>query len=155
MTLLAGSNGEKILRKLPGEHNHACDEFLEREIILNSAKRKAIEDIVEKPAKMVHQEIQIVPAKIRQTLMPIILKLVRKNICAGRRIKYPPLPKSIMNVHNVLGRMDIKCADGQNFLFATDENLRFLCKMKRIYVDGTFSHSTKHFINILRVGVRK
>jgi len=43
-------------------HNHACNEesILLRQAISNSAKRKGLEDICEKPSKILHCELKMI-----------------------------------------------------------------------------------------------
>jgi hypothetical protein len=51
----------KVLLKSDGVHNHEVCKNLKRNIITNSLKRKATEDLSERPVKLIHKEIIATP----------------------------------------------------------------------------------------------
>jgi len=86
----------------------------------------------------------------------------RKGIYEARRKILPAKPTNIQEVHDVLGSIDIKTNEGQQFilinnniknfiLFSCDSNLRNLTSISQIYVDGTFRCCTKYFCLLFTV----
>lgn len=84
------------------------------------------------------------------------IRYVKRNMYNARRKTMPALPKSIDEVHEVLGSMEILTNRNTNFLivndrqekiiiFSCDTNLKTFCASKYIYVDGTFSYCAKYF----------
>uniref|UniRef100_A0A6P7FSD8 Uncharacterized protein LOC114333533 n=1 Tax=Diabrotica virgifera virgifera TaxID=50390 RepID=A0A6P7FSD8_DIAVI len=53
-----GDENYVILEKASVEHNHAPDIHVDRQIFNNSTKRKAVEDICERPLKIVDKELR-------------------------------------------------------------------------------------------------
>ncbi|CAG9840745.1 unnamed protein product [Diabrotica balteata] len=80
-------------------HNHEADpKKLEVKMVTNACKRKAQEDISEKPAKITRTAVAECDANL---LMVPDIASIRKNIYNCRRKLLPgPLPKSISEVHN-------------------------------------------------------
>jgi len=80
-------------------HNHACNEesILLRQAISNSVKRKGLENICERPSKILHRELK---NGVNLTHNDCIL--IRKNIYNARKSIQPKIPKTIDDMHGVL-----------------------------------------------------
>lgn len=146
-------------------HSHNPDEEnkLERQIISNGLKRKAIESICERPSKLFHSYLR---ENSTNSITTQDVKYIKHNMLQARASVRPKLPKNRQEVHDILQTMDIKTYDGKQFLqtndaekgvlfFSTEGNLKFLSKLTTIYVDGTFSCCTKFFYQFFTVHVIK
>jgi hypothetical protein len=145
-------------------HNHNTDgSSILKQQINNSVKRKAQEDICERPAKLIHQEIANATQDCSdETVDMRALENIRKNIYAARRSILPPLPKNIRDVHDALNTMQVETIKNDNFLLVNDSvtniiifscftNLQFLCSVDVLYVDGTFQYCTKFFYQLYTI----
>jgi hypothetical protein len=145
-------------------HNHNTDgSLILKQQINNSVKRKAQEDICERPAKLIHQEITNATQDCSdETVDMRALENIRKNIYAARRSILPPLPKNIGDVHDALNTMQVETIKNDNFLLVNDSvtniiifscftKLQFLCSVDVLYVDGTFQYCTKFFCQLYTI----
>jgi hypothetical protein len=145
-------------------HNHNTDgSSILKQQINNSVKRKAQEDICERPAKLIHQEIANATQDCSdETVDMRALENIRKNIYAARRSILPPLPKNIRDVHDALNTMQVETIKNDNFLLVNDSvtniiifscftNLQFLCSVDVLYVDGTFQYCTKFLCQLYTI----
>nr|CAI5840604.1 unnamed protein product [Callosobruchus analis] len=74
-------------------HNHESDETtLERKIVTTSCKRKAEEDISEKPSKIIKS---VLSNDLPENLSSTDVSLIRRNLYNSRRKLLPALPKDI------------------------------------------------------------
>jgi hypothetical protein len=119
---------------------------LNRQMISASCKRKAVEDLAEKPAKIIRKTLK---ENLPSTITNTDVEYVRKNIYNARRKFFPPIPKSVGEVHRILSELDIKTDKGEPFLFINNDsdnivvfscqsNLRILSSVTRIYLDGRY-----------------
>lgn len=142
-------------------HNHdpINESILNRQQLSNSVKRKAIEDICERPAKILHQQLRTCDV---DTITVTDVNLIRKCMYNGRRSVIPKIPQNVTDVHDVLNSIEIKTNKGEAFIrkndsannfvaFTCDTNLKFLSQMSVIYVDGTFKCCTKYFCQLFTV----
>ncbi|XP_056633558.1 uncharacterized protein LOC130443111 [Diorhabda sublineata] len=142
-------------------HNYEADEKkLNRTIISNSCKRKAEDDISEKPSKIIRRELS---SNLPQTMTTTDVEYVRRNIYNYRCKLLPgPLPKNITEVHSAVEKLNHKTGKGECFLyinspehniivFSCDSNIRVMCDMNIFYMDGTFSYSAKYFLQMFTI----
>lgn len=131
---------------------------MERQLLSNSLKRKAIEDITERPTKILRKELRVHP---ENQLTTTDLNRIKKNIYWARRSNMSgPLPKSKLEVHDCLDNYPLITNKNENFLLINDStrniimlscrtNLEFLVdNVKHIYVDGTFDYCCKFFTQL-------
>ena len=87
-----------ILVEVKDEHNHLPLEasILNRNMLSNALKRKATEDLNEKPMKILHTELR---AGDVETLTLNDVNCIRKNIYNARRSILPKLPTNLLEVH--------------------------------------------------------
>jgi hypothetical protein len=143
------------------EHNHESDsdQTLNRQKLSNSLKRKATEDICEKPSKLLHRELH---SKHVDTLTVTNVNLIRKNIHNARKHILPQIPTSISDVHDALDAIEITTNNNEQFLLFNDRNsnivmfscrtnLTFLSKLDTIYVDRTFRCCPKFFTQLFTI----
>jgi hypothetical protein len=132
---------------------------LNRQMISASCKRKAVEDLAEKPAKIIRKTLK---ENLPSTITNTDVEYVRKNIYNARRKFFPPIPKSVGEVHRILSELDIKTDKGEPFLFINNDsdnivvfsgqsNLRILSSVTRIYLDGTFNYCTQFFCQFFTI----
>lgn len=144
-------------------HSHEANEpKLNRKIISNSCKRKAVDDISEKPSKIIRK---VLATNLPESLTTIDVSYIRKTIYNSRRKILPgPLPTNIQEVHDAVDLYSntFKTSKGEHFLlinsrenniivFTCETNIRTLCKMNVLYMDGTFSYCTKFFLQLFTI----
>lgn len=149
-----------VLNKCELEHCHEADvASLERQIVSTSCKRKATEDIAEKPSKLIRKVLQ---ENLPSTFTATDVVLVRNYIYNARRKFIPSLPKNIYEVHEAATKLDIKTSKGENFLFVNsvnekiivfscETNVRMAATTNRIYLDGTFNYCTQYFCQLFTI----
>lgn len=104
-------------------------------------------------------EIQTVHPEIRANLKNHDLELTRRNIYAVRRSLHDRLPINRSEVHQAINQLNLTSADGhpltlvndpynEIIIFGTVDILRYICSLKKIYMDGTFRCSTKFFLQM-------
>lgn len=151
---------KKVILKREDMHNHLVSQRLSRQIVSNSVKRKAAEDICEKPAKLLHKELKT--SAFGNNLDISDVNSIKRRMYDARRRILPRLPTNIEEVHETLRLIDLKTNRGENFLlvndleknliiFSTETNLKAMCTMPTIYVDGTFRYCTKYFYQMFSV----
>lgn len=148
--------GERTIVKKELLHNHESDvKKIVRQIASASCKRKAEEDILIRPTKVCHTVLRDLP-EIANDLDISDISCVKRNIYNVRRKRFPPLPKSITDVHSAVDATQWVTSKGEHFvmmnnrednliIFSCISNLIFLCTCDVIYLDGTFTYCTKYF----------
>lgn len=138
------------------DHTHEKNEKkLIRQLVTQSAKRKAVEDHSLKPAKIIRLSVKSVQGA-EDIVTEEDVKSVRRSCNYARRSSLPSLPKSRNEVQLALNSIDTKTTRGEDFLLVNDfsknivifsckSNLRFLCDAGLLYMDGTFEYCTKYF----------
>jgi hypothetical protein len=140
-------------------HNKNDEKVMNRQILSNSLKRKAIEDISCKPSKLFRSELKKGDIS---NLTTNDLSLIRHNVHRARSFVHPPLPKCIKELHAALESMNIKTNIDEPFLFinnkenfiigfSTTQNIKVLCDVNKFYVDGTFKSCPKHFYQLFTI----
>lgn len=142
-------------------HNHNIDvKKLNRQLITTSCKRAASEDLAEKPSKIIRRELR---ENLPTTITTTDVDYIRKNLYNARRKHLPyALPSSAEELHTILSKLDIKTNRNENFLFINDDkenivafscatNLRILCNIETVYVDGTFTYCPKFFTQMFTI----
>jgi hypothetical protein len=101
-------------------------------------------------------------SNVLQHLTLTDMEYIRKNIYNARRAKLPPLPKNLKDVQEALDSMSVKTIYEEEFLILNDRNneivifscfanLKFLCSVDTIYVDGTFDYYPKYFYQLFTI----
>lgn len=155
-----GSTENIVVTKCSGVHCHEANiAKLKRQILSNSCKRKAMEDLAEKPAKILRQETQeFLPASLTTT----DVEYIRHAMYNARRRIRPALPRNISEVHKILANINVVTNKSENFIFVNSErdnivifscetNVRTLGTVSRIYLDGTFDYCTKYFCQFFTI----
>jgi len=155
-------NNNVIIKKVLNHENHEKDsnETLKRQTVSNQVKRKAVDDINEKPSKIIHSHL----TQDVDTLTTYDLTLIRKNIHHARSSIMPKLPVDLNELHISLDNMSHLLITNRNenfllvndntsniLLFSTETNLKFLSKIDTIFVDGTFKSCPKLFTQMFTV----
>lgn len=139
-----------------GEHSHDPDKTIARQAVSNGIKRKAEEDLFEKPSKLIHRELHINPHA--NQLGTEDVRRIRDNIYNARRRNMPRLPQNAEDVFDIIeqGKLQLQTNRQEHFLVASDRsknilifscysNLRFLSSVEVFYMDGTFEYCTSYF----------
>lgn len=142
------------------DHNHEniSDRVLQRQHISAAAKRKATNDLCERPSKIL---CSILPNNDKN-LQISDLKCVKENMYNARRKSMPTLPRSVEEVHRALNDLQPITHRGEDFLLENDSNsnivilttktnLQCLCLAEKLYMDGTFNYCTKFFTQLFTV----
>lgn len=158
-----GEPRSRVITSLNENHSHEPEQenVLQRKIISSSIKRKAESDIVEKPSKIIRKELGKQDTN-SMNLTTRDIYCIRKNIYYARRKFLPALPKSTLEVHDALQKMQPKTNRQEDFLLLNDSlnnvvifsciaNLKFLSDSKILYMDGTFSYCTKYFKQLFTI----
>ena len=142
-------------------HNHTADVGkLSRQVISNACKRKAVDDICERPSKIINSEVAISQYKEHLTVNDV--NLIRHSINRNRKSVMTNVPKSIKDVHSALEFIHPKTDRNEEFLLVNDrENniIIFGCKTyilclsesKTFYMDGTFKYAPKFFYQLFSI----
>lgn len=151
-----------IFSRKSGEHNHnLINSVLVRQKINNSVKRKAEEEIFERPSKMIYQEINS-NKDCLNSLTSKDIQYIRKNIHYTRLQLVPKLPKSTYEVQEFLNKLCITTIKNEPFLFindsennivvfSCDSNIKFMCLQDTVYMNGTFDYCTKYFLQLFTI----
>ncbi|KAL4107561.1 hypothetical protein QTP88_017890 [Uroleucon formosanum] len=113
---------------------------------MKCVKRKATEDICERPAKILHS---IATVQDTSLIKVSDVKYIKRNMYNARRNLLPPLPNTTQSVQEALNSMKYKSSKGEDMLLYNDfnseliiicckSNLEILCKSEMLYVDGIF-----------------
>ncbi|KAE9521590.1 hypothetical protein AGLY_018020 [Aphis glycines] len=142
-------------------HNCAKDseQKINRQILSNNLKRKALEQLSERPAKLFHDEMKKCNVS---TLTSSDVTYIKNNMNHARNSIHPKLLQDANEIHNILSSIEIKTFKGENFLmvndplngfvmFSCDENIIFLSSLTTIYVDGTFDYCVQYFCQLFTI----
>lgn len=143
------------------EHNHEemPHNKIQRQEIISDLKRKAIEDICERPSKIIYQKLK---GEDTQDITTRDVNNFRKSIYKARRKILPKLPTNAAEVHDVINTLNVETTDGTKCLlenntekkviiFCDSANLKTLTQCESIYVDGTFKCCPKFFCQLFTI----
>jgi hypothetical protein len=92
--------------------NKASEDCLNREILNNSVKRKAMEDMCVRPCHLIHREL------LGQDLDTVTYKDIRnisRNMHKSRFSQLLPLPTDIVGVHETLSAVQVLTGSKEQF----------------------------------------
>lgn len=154
---------DNLITKKNDDHNHEADERkVTRKVISNTCKRKAEEDISERPSKIICKTLA---SHLPPSITTTDITYIRRNMYNCRRKMLPgPLPKSKEEVHGALSAYSemLLTNKNENFLFINDvensivvftceTNINILTEMDQLYMDGTFSFCPKYFCQFFTI----
>lgn len=127
--------------------------------IQNGIKRKATDDLSERPTKLINRAFHDGSSEGVTTQD---LKNIRQSIYRSRRSLLPKLPQSREDVHDALESVECVTNKNEKFLlinnrenniiiFSCETNLKYLCTCSKIYIDGTFDYCTKFFCQLFTI----
>lgn len=155
---------DNIISRKETLHNHEKDiKKLNRQILSVASKRKATEDITERPSKIIHSVIKE-NTDTMNSLTRTDITYIRNNMYYQRRQVQPRLPSSISDVLHILPTLNLRTIKNEPFLLVTDKinnivvfscdtNLKFMCNSEKVYLDGTFRYCTKYFLQLFTIHV--
>lgn len=154
-------SSDGVIVQEPQTHNHLAenDRSLAVQRINNDLKRKATEDLCERPSKLICRSLQ--PSHLSVVTCTDITKF-RKNLHRARSKLLPPLPKTLDELHGALQKMDLATKNNEPFLLVNDsdhnivifsapKNLKFLVKCDALLMDGTFYSCPKLFYQLFTI----
>ncbi|XP_066999016.2 uncharacterized protein [Anabrus simplex] len=95
-----------VLINLEGTHTHQQDENVYRQVISNSAKRRACDTLFNTPIKVIKSEIVSAPSEVAERLTSRDIVLARRNLALRRRKTSPAVSNSNDQVHKTLMMID-------------------------------------------------
>jgi hypothetical protein len=141
-------------------HNYIKDsvEIFNRQQLSNNLKQKAVEELYDKPSKLIHGAL----SKDIPTLTTYDLTLIHNNIHHARSSTIPKLRNNLPDLHNILLNENIQTNRDEHFLLVNDNeyiiiifskitNLNFLSEVDTIFVDETFKNCPKLFTQFFTV----
>lgn len=145
-----------------GAHNHEKSANLEREMFSNSLKRKATEDLLQKPQKLILKEIEDDSTGVSENFTTQDLKCLKVNLYRAKRKSIPRLPKSQQEVHETLNQISVISHKGENMIkindiqnniiaFSTNTNLEYLSTKSKFFGDGTFTYCVNYFHQLFTI----
>ena len=139
-------------------HKHDADSeaCLNRQILNNSVKRKAKEDLCERPRKLTHQELQSHDLDTYKDITNI-----SRDMHKARSSQLLPLPTDTEETHEPLSAVQVLTKSKEQFLlvngskknnvtFSCKTNLQFLSSIDVLYVDGAFNQHRSCSTNYLQ-----
>lgn len=142
-------------------HNHLANNSsdINRQKLSNNLKRKAVDEISARPAKLLHTELRKSDVS---TITTTDVTYIRNNINRTRRMQFPKIPKTFSEFHTALNNMNVVTNAEEKFMMVNDAvkniicfttilNLTALTKSTQIFVDGTFYSSPKPFYQLFTV----
>lgn len=117
-----------------------------------------MDDICEKPAKLIHAEVAQSPSLL-DTLNVKHTQNIRKCLYRKRRAHYSKLPTNLPETFLWLDKEKIETCKQENFLlancrksniviFSCNSNLSCLTSCSTLYMDGTFDYAPKHLLQM-------
>lgn len=155
---------DNIISRKETVHNHENDiKKLNRQILSVASKRKAVEDITERPSKIIHSVLRE-NSDTMDALTRKDITYIRNNMYYKRRQVQARLPSNVSDVFDILPTLNLTTIKNEPFLLATDNinnivvfscytNLKFLCSSDKVYLDGTFRYCTKHFLQLFTLHI--
>jgi len=147
------------------DHNHEPlpTSQLIRQKVMNGCKRRATEDIFDRPSKLIRRETR---KEDLQVLNERDRDQIRKSIHGARMRVRPPLPHTLAELHDILASLDIRTKLDEQFLlvnddvhnlviFSTARNLDFLARSDALLMDGTFNTCPSLFKQLFILHGRK
>lgn len=142
------------------DHIHEVNvQKLERQILRTACKRKATDQISERPSKIISSELVKMD---EDNLQREDIKRVRQSVYRERRKLFPAQPKNREEFHNILENIGFITSKDENFVLANDSesgivilgceaNLKFLCSDVEFFADGTFKCCPKYFAQLYTI----
>ncbi|KAE9525669.1 hypothetical protein AGLY_014196 [Aphis glycines] len=149
-------------------HNVNHGEETNKSIIKNSfsngLKRKS-EDELERPSKIINRGILNNP-EVTKTFTSTDINNIYQCLYRFRRSSYPKLPTNLMEVINVMSERQVKTVQDEDFIllvdsgnkiicFSTNLNLKLLCSVDKIFVNGTLTYCAKYFLQLFTIHIFK
>ncbi|KAK7603911.1 hypothetical protein V9T40_004184 [Parthenolecanium corni] len=146
--VIFNADGSTAVDKTQGhEHNFDTPDTLVRQKLSNALKRKAVDNLSEKPAKIIRRALL---EDGTDDVTHTDIQRIRRNLYEARSRVRPPLPHSLAELHTSLNSYDrLTTNKGERFLlvndthkniiiFSSPSNLEYLSSSPTILVDGTF-----------------
>ena len=157
------SGGQTLEDSLNHNHGPDSEKSLMRQRVANGCKRRATQELFERPAKLIRLEMT---ADALAVLTEDDLTQIRKSIYTARSTMRPPLPQTLAELHTRINGLNIETKLAEQFvqvnddvlnivMFSTTKNLEFMSSCTTILMDGTFYSCPKLFDQLFIVHARK
>jgi len=144
-------------------HDPYTRNLIDRQILNTACKRKAEEDLHNRPKKIIMEEICKTPA-LNTNIIDV--QRISKNIYEKRKKILPANPDDLAGVHKALDDMKPVTKEGEPFLlindieknvviFSCNTNLKLLSEIDTIYMDGTFKFCPRFFTQMFTIHILK
>jgi len=114
------NSDQKVVKEVIEQNHDEENELLNRQIVSNKLKRKAIDNICEKPSKTINRELL---SYDEVTLTTYDLQLIRKNMLYARSSILSKLPNNLEELHTSLYNASdfLLTNHNENFLLVNDK----------------------------------
>lgn len=143
------------------QHNHEENSLRSIEVqkLRQGCKRRAADDLLERPSKIIGLELQNGTAE-EGDMLPNDMIGIRRAVYRERRKKTPKLPKNREETHQYLRDYVLESSRGEAMIRVNDEdsgiivftartNLEFLCNEDvTLFGDGTFNYCPNFFLQL-------
>jgi hypothetical protein len=102
-------------------HDADSEACLSRQILNNLLKRKAMEDFIERPRKMIHKQLQSAYVDIL-TYLHKDIRNTSRNMHKARSSQLLPLPTHIEETHEALNAVQVQTSSKEQFLLVNDSH---------------------------------
>ncbi|KAE9533011.1 hypothetical protein AGLY_009439 [Aphis glycines] len=152
---------EKACFLSTSDHGDNCSvKNIDRQKLATTCKRKAVNDICQRPRKIILGEINDFGVSSIMTTNDI--SALRKRVYRARHQILLMNPKCIADIHSAISSVNTLTTNDEEFSLLNDEisniiifsyntNLKMLCKSEIIYVDGTFSYYPSLFTQLFTI----
>ena len=140
-------------------HDHDADSeaCLNRQILNNYVKRKAMDDLCERWRKLIHNELR------SQYLVTVTYKdqrYISRNMHKARSSPLLPIPTDTEETHEAFCAVQVLTfrpnllvndSEKTTVMFSCKNNLQFFSSIDGLYVDGTFKSAPKFFHQLFTI----
>lgn len=162
-TYMKVRSGRTLESDLHHNHPRDSDNRLMRQVVANACKRKAANDMFERPSKLMCREMSRAALEVLSEGDRV---QIRKSIHSARAKLRPPLPKDLNELHRGLQSYIVQTKLAENFMlvnddvnnivmFSTEKNLQFLVTCEFLLMDGTFYSAPSLFTQIFIIFGKK
>ncbi|KAE9543784.1 hypothetical protein AGLY_002014 [Aphis glycines] len=156
ITIITNNEKTVLIRGNIKDHQHDEDndeQKKELQKIRTAVKRKVIENVYEKPIKIIRKELSSIEDS---QVCSSNINALRKSMYRERRKTLPTVPSSITDAIQKVKIASIENKSKENFVhvFEEDETIIVTCKTNLLFLndntetllaDGTFTYCPKHF----------
>ncbi|KAK7580165.1 hypothetical protein V9T40_000794 [Parthenolecanium corni] len=158
--MLETNSTATAILKTTSDHNHdeCSNSKLQKDAVRKVCKKKAVEDLCEKPSKLIRTALM--STENTTGLVPSDIVSIRQCVYEQRRKLLPRIPKCRSEALEQLKKSSILTSRGEQFCFIEDEIVILTCQQNldflsahcdTLLADGTFYVSPQHFYQLYTI----